>query len=151
MAKARRDRLTTWEDVERILAAWVEILGLQQWEINLEKNDRTAPWLQPPDDLARGDEVNPVNSAQLNRAADYKIARIWLSPEYETWSVYKTSRTICHELMHCVFREIEWTTDLLTNRIPDEAKSFFDGAFGHALEGTVEHLAQTFVDRLGVQ
>lgn len=138
----------TQRDVNRSVAHWTTVLGLEAWEIKLEEDSPSAPWSRWPNDLARddADEAEVIPTATIVRAPDYQHARINLGPDWRTWDQEKLDRTVCHELLHCVFKEIEWSTDLLTNRIPDKTKSLFDSVFMHALEGTIEHLARRFVE-----
>lgn len=138
----------TQRDVNKSLAHWKSVLGLDDWTIKLDEDSPSAPWLKWPTDLARddGEDAEAIPTAQIVRAPDYRFARINLAPDWRTWDQERLDITICHELLHCVFKEIEWSTDLLTNRISEKTKSFFDSVFLHALEGTIEHLARRLVE-----
>ena len=132
------------QEIVDLVGTWQHRLGLDQWEIKVPfGEDLEKYW---------ADNDNPNAHASVERSKVYDSAKIYFNPrDYAGWTEQDATIHVVHELVHVLFRDVEWTVDQIVGQVPRDAEDFMGETFQHHLEGCIDRLARRFVNLARVE
>jgi hypothetical protein len=114
--------------IDTLVEDWAVRLNLQHWDIKVM-------WDEPAD--------QKIDTANIIR--DYDYAKIHLAGNWPTWSKDIAQRTIVHELMHLVTRDLEQVCADMEEVLGRLAWAVFEKRHNHELEAVVDRMATVLV------
>lgn len=124
----------TRKQFERALCVWQRRLGLERWEI-------VVRWDEPHD----GDTV-----AEMTPEASYDRGFLRLNRSWASWSSDYANRTIVHELLHLLTRDLDGVVAAIDGAVHRDVYAQIDKRYDHEIEGFVDRLACRLVEIAGV-
>lgn len=125
----------TEKQLTKVFAGWQRDLGLAHWSLKLEFHT-PAP---------------EGKDATVWSADDYCDARIRFAADWKKWDNWFANYIAVHELLHCVFREIDWAHAQARQYAEQPQRSVLRHTFKHALECTIDQLAVLLLRERGVE
>lgn len=115
--------------VTDFLDKWQPILRIKHWEIEIH-------WGTPPSDGC---------DASIWLSKQYPSARLFLDENWKDWDEVHFTRTIIHELLHIVMRDMDFViVHLLEDQLHRDVDSMIRKAFLQAEEAAIEILSRAF-------
>lgn len=120
----------TRRQIEKLVYRWQRKLKLDHWEIEIK-------WSEAP---------TPGSYATTWRMNQYDRAEIYVSPEFTTWTADFAERTMVHELLHLVTRDLDRVLGDAEGFLPKTAFRWIDKRYEHEVEGVIDRLATVLVE-----
>ena len=120
----------TRPQIDKLVAKWQRRLKLDHWDIKVD-------WSKPAKD---------ESFATTWRMNSYDRAEIYFDPAFTTWDAVFTEKTIVHELLHLVTRDLDRVLGDVDGMIHPEAFRAVDKRYEHEIEGVVDRLAAILVE-----
>lgn len=115
--------------VTDFLDKWQPILRIKHWEIEIH-------WGTQPSDGC---------DASIWLSKQYPSAKLFLADDWKDWDEVRFTRTLIHELLHIVMRDMDFViVHLLEDQLHRDVDSLIRKAFLQAEESTIEVLSRAF-------
>ncbi len=127
----------THTQLAKRVAYWCGKLHLDPWKI-------TTSIVEDPHHAR---ENGRTVAASVRTAADYLKAEIEFAQDWVDANPSDDERdqTIVHELLHCLFRDLDNSALSVSDALGAVAESFFEERYRHELEQLIDRLAWTIV------
>jgi hypothetical protein len=116
--------------MERLLKTWQARLGLDSWDITVDFDTCCSE----------------ACHATVKRSDTYDRATMLLDVEWESWDGVFAARTVVHELLHLLTRDIDEVYKSLESHLHRDVYDVVDSRYQHEIEGLVDRLSYRFVE-----
>ena len=125
----------TRDQLVQLVENWQERLGLKLWHIEIKWDPAQFT----------GD---PAPHARVWRSRNYNEATLRLNPHTcEEWDFPFAERTIVHELLHLIERDLDTAVGRLKAQVPDEdMRAVVSDVYDDAAEAYLDFVANRIVD-----
>lgn len=116
--------------IEQLVKTWQRRLKLDHWDVEVD-------WTKPPSEGA---------FATCWRFNQYDRANLYIDPGFGSWSESFAERTIVHELLHLIARDLDRAIADVESFLAPESYMALDKRYEHEIEGVVDRLATILVE-----
>lgn len=117
------------------VAYWCTHLQLDPWQIEVTVTD-------DPHGQGAGEANAAVGTAAHYLYAEIEFATEWLAGDF---SRFDRDVTIVHELLHCLFRDLDKAGEATSHMMGYPASGLYSDRYTHELEQLIDRLARVLV------
>lgn len=125
----------THEQLAERVAYWCTRLQMDPWRI-------TTTVVDEPHGQQRGSVQASIATAGAYLFAEIEFARKWVRSNP---SDYDRDQTIVHELLHCLFRDLDKAAEIPYGALGSSTEEVVEARYDHELEQLIDRLAHVIV------